>query len=101
MALNGKKSRPITVGDQKYRWKITVDSGYSCVIAQVAEGAGPKLIVFGQVDLMLTPALVHNLIQQAIRSGWIPTGPDFEFRCDLLDGYILKPRALAGDTSHP
>jgi hypothetical protein len=94
MAVSQKRSRPITIDGKGYRWKITVDSGYSTLIVQAAEGAGQKLVVHGPVDLLLTPALVRNFIEQAMGKGWLPAKSGPEFRCHLLAGNIVPVAEL-------
>jgi hypothetical protein len=89
MAISPKRSRPVTIDGEGYRWKITVDSGYGTLIVQAAYGAGQKLVVYGPVDFLLAPSSMRDFIEQAKGKGWLPSKPGPEFQCHLHAGDVV------------
>ena len=49
--LSKKKSRPITVGEQNYRWAISPDSGYVVFVAESADTPARKIEVYVGSDI--------------------------------------------------
>lgn len=81
MSLSKKKSRPIQIGDQKFRWVFFENSGWNDLTIQSAAGSGPKLIVqlpWGDEqnpnDPPVTPLMVSTIIEAALKRGWEPQG---------------------------
>lgn len=76
MALSKKKSRPITVDGQDFRWQFYEDSGFSSVTVQFASGSGQKLVVQipgpAHIHDPVTPAIVEHLIVSSMKLGWRP-----------------------------
>ena len=103
MALSRKKSRPITVEGDDYRWRFFENSGWNDVTVQIADGYGPKLVVQfpwehqGTLDIPLyppvTPTAVSLVIKQALLLGWEPrsSGQTWQMRWTGKDLLPISP----------
>jgi len=106
--LSKKKSRPITVNDQKYRWAIAPDGEYVTLVVQHAESNGQKLEIIIKTDVnrfwlefpntgdlnmrVVTPSLVSNLIEEALNLGWLPTLKNSPLELSLNEEEKLQVR---------
>lgn len=85
MALSNKKSRPISVSDQSFRWQFFEGNHQrrrNDVTIQHSSGVGAKLVVTfpwshtGTPHISLeppvTPATIRAIIESAMESGWHP-----------------------------
>lgn len=98
MALSKKKSRPIVVDGQGYRWQFFENWGWNDVTIQCAEGTGPKLVIQFPWDHSpppyisflppVTPSKVSELIQNAIGQGWRPLSSDKTMNMKYVDGQL-------------
>ncbi len=89
MTLTKKKSRPITVGDEKYRWLVSSrEEGFLTLIAEKEENRGSVIEVKIKSDInqfwvefpnveeldlkVVKPKDVELIIRQAKILGWVP-----------------------------
>ncbi len=80
MALARKGSRSIAVGDQKFRWVVSPDSGYMVLVAELADEPGQRLeaqVNYSHTDaleqdVVVTPSVVRCAIELALLEGWRP-----------------------------
>lgn len=86
--LSKKKSRPITIGEDNYRWVVSPDSGYVVFVAESADTPARKIEVYVDSDIdqmwvafpyteslnlkVLKPKDAVSIISQAIEQGWNP-----------------------------
>ena len=106
MALSKKKSRLITIGDDRYRWLVSSNSGYNVFVAEMEGVKGCKIEVyferyknkFGSPPLLkdpsnlviIKPGDAASIISQALKLGWAPTIKGKPTIYDLEAGMILK-----------
>jgi hypothetical protein len=103
MTLARKGTRSISVDGVAFRWKVRGKPTYAqglgwsplCFVAELAEGAGARLVVELPVahpsnwlllpSASVTPGLVTASIRSALTDGWQPDrpGPVFRVRADL------------------
>jgi len=88
MALNKKKSRVITIDNEKFRWTISLGSGYLIFVAEKEAMKGRKIEVYIASDIneywvdfpnvtdlnlkIVTPKDAASIIQQVLKLGWNP-----------------------------
>ncbi len=105
MALSKKKSRIITIGEAKYRWLVSSNSGYCVFVAEKEGVKGRKMEVcfdryksnFG-MDLMdktsnlviIKPGDAASMILQAQEQGWAPEEKGSPVVFDLAGKKIVK-----------
>lgn len=86
--LSKKRSRPIVVGNERYRWSVGKGSGYVVLAVQHDEANGQRLetvistdvgefwVEFPHVDgltlKVIKPSLVSRIILDALQMGWRP-----------------------------
>lgn len=111
MTLNKKRSRPIIVKGNNYRWAFTGEDGDGGgVIVQHECGKGSKLHVcfdwvggehpFAYREVVgpghtrhwveVKPSLVSNLIEQALAKGWSPLIGGRDFVCLLNEDQTIE-----------
>ncbi len=106
--LSKKKSRPITVGNEKYRWAIAPDGQWVTLVVQDHQINGQKLEIVIQVHFsqinpdtgetialpmrIVKPALVAELIEKALQFGWQPKAAHPPLELTLQSNDELKLR---------
>lgn len=86
--LSKKKSTPITIGEDNYRWVVSPDSGYVVFVAESADTPARKIEVYVDSDIdqmwvefphteslnlkVIKPKDAASIISQAIEQGWNP-----------------------------
>ena len=115
MALPKKKSRPITVGSNKYRYivstsRIDNDSNFKLnLTVQIAEGEGAILKVIGLLTRdfwldfsdkndtndkkdypVILPNHIAKMINKATKNGWLPLEKGTPFILNLSNNFILE-----------
>jgi hypothetical protein len=91
--LSKKRSRPIVVDQQEYRWSIADDGQYVTLAIQLLEANGQRLEAAVETDLRrywletpmnartntqpskwrpVTPSLVAKIIKNGLALGWTP-----------------------------
>jgi len=106
MTLSRKKSRPIIIDEENYRWAIAPDSGYVTLVVEKTGVKGQKIAVQILTDIndfwtefpdvknlkldIVTPKLVRHCIIEALKKNWSPDKPGKQMDFNLLEDYILK-----------
>jgi len=105
MALSKKKSRLITIGEGKYRWLVSSNSGYCVFVAEKEGVKGRKMEVYFDryksnygTDLrnnpsnlvIIKPGDAASMILQAQEQGWHPEEKGNPVVFDLSGKVIVK-----------
>jgi len=106
MALSKKKSRIITIENEKFRWVISPSSGYLVYVAEKEDVKGRKIEVYIKSyindfwvkfphvkDLKLKiikPKDSESIIKQALKLGWIPEEKGRPIVFDLVNNKLIK-----------
>jgi hypothetical protein len=109
VSLSKKNSRPITVNNEFFRWVISQDSGYICIVVQHNSGKGAKLdaiishnssllaesnaphVTYGGIEeYTVTPAVIARLISCAIDIGWQPLHPGPPLQVSWNDKLVVR-----------
>jgi len=96
MALPKKGLRKITVGDFRYAWSatgndgwislsvapldnqgqlVTTAFGYHSAVTGISEGPNGNKITHTKQQLIITPHIVRQVIEYALKDGWNPAKP--------------------------
>lgn len=120
MSIPKKGSRLISVAGQRYRWRVRnrptyaqalIESGMVLAVETATPPVGSVLVAqlalnhpsnwMLQPGGAVTPALVTQIIQQALSMGWEPHCPGDQFWLDIPDRPLVQPRqpSAAGDAA--
>ena len=76
MAIPKKGTRKINIGDKAYRWFARVDYDYFAKFFVIESVDDDRYQVTGcfdyELDLVISPFIIKQAIQQAIEGGWKP-----------------------------
>ncbi|MEM7627449.1 MAG: hypothetical protein AAF333_17775 [Planctomycetota bacterium] len=102
MALAKRSSRTISIDGLEYRWAVSPDSGYLCLVVERADRPGQRVEAsFDYHDVVqpdgciagqrrsVSPGVVRAVVLHALANGWRSEAPGLKpFR---VDGEAVRP----------
>lgn len=97
MSLPKKNSRNINVNNTEYSWVASGNDDIIYLIICLKESSGQKLIALFQyvnmiennlIEVQITPLVVKQVIEQAIKNGWNPNKKDKDFNIGIMNDII-------------
>ncbi|MGV9411445.1 hypothetical protein ACWDOP_16140 [Nocardia sp. NPDC003693] len=92
MTLSRKGARIITVGEQRYRWRVSATNLPNLrFVVEAAEGAAQRIVVRAGAVETVGPGMVAAAVEGALGAGWTPDERGAEMHFRLERGRLVAP----------